>query len=143
MVEIKEFTGEKMQGALFHESITDALREVVSVAGGAKKIGSLLWPELPIDQAAGKVRDCLNSDRRERFNPEQVLLLARIGREAGCHAVMIYMSRECGYAEPSPVEPEDEKARLQREYIEATKAIVAIGNRIAEMETKSSVMRVA
>lgn len=127
-----------MQYALLHESITDALREVVQACGGPKKVGAMLWPELPIDQAAGKLRDCLNPDRREKLSPEQTVLLARMGREVGCHALMVFMARECGYADPSPIEPEDEVARLQREFVEATKALGALAARIESVQTMSA-----
>lgn len=69
-----------MQMSLHHESITDALREVVQSAGGAKKVGALMFPDMPTEHAASRVRDCLNADRRERFTPDQVLMLIRIGR---------------------------------------------------------------
>lgn len=130
-----------MQYALMHESINDALREVVQAAGGAKKAGSTLWPELPIDQASGRVRDCLNSDRREKFSPEQVMLLAKLGRQCGCHALALFMARECGYADPQPIEPEDEVARLQREFAEATKALGAMAARIEAVQTQAATLR--
>lgn len=132
-----------MQYGLIHESINDALHEVVQATGGAKKVGAMLWPELPIDQAAGRVRDCLNHDRREKFSPEQVVLIGRMGREVGCHAVATYFARECGYADPTPIEPEDEIARLQREFVEATKALGAMAARIEAVQTHSPVRRVA
>lgn len=127
-----------MQYALLHESITDALREVVQASGGPKKVGAMLWPELPIDQAAGKLRDCLNPDRREKLSPEQTVLLGRIGREAGCHALMVFMARECGYADPVPIEPEDEVARLQREFVEATKSLGALAARIESVQARGN-----
>lgn len=123
-----------MQYSLMHESITDALREVVQAVGGPKKVGVALWPELPIDQAAGRVRDCLNADRRERLNPEQVVLLGKMGRGVGCHAIATFLARECGYSDPQPIEPENEIARLQREFVEATKALGAMASRIEQIQ---------
>lgn len=116
------------QGQLFHESISDALREVVQVLGGPKAVGVLLKPELPADQAGQYVRDRLNPDRRERFSPDQLVLLAERSRQAGCHAIPLYFARHCGYADPQPLEPEDERARLQREYIDAVKRLEGIAS---------------
>lgn len=132
-----------MQYGLLHESITDALREAVQALGGPKKVGPALWPELPFDQAAGRVRDCLNADRRERLNPEQVVLLGKMSRQVGCHAIAVFIARECGYADPQPIEPEDEIARLQREFVEATKTLGALANRIEHVQQTSGVRRVA
>lgn len=123
-----------MQYGLLHESLNDALREVIQAAGGTKKVGAMMFPEMPVDHAAGKVRDCTNPDRRERFTPEQVCMLLRLGRQVGCHAAMAYMARECGYADPQPIEPEDEVARLQREYVEATKALLQMASKIEGLQ---------
>lgn len=125
-----------MQMSLIHESLNDALREVVQAAGGNKKVGTMLYPEMPADHAAGRVRDCLNPDRREVFNPEQVLLLLRIGRQCGCHSAMGYLAFESGYSTPVPMEPEDEVIRLQREFVEATKTLGFLANRIEHIQSR-------
>lgn len=132
-----------MQLSLHHESITDALREVIQAAGGAKVVGSKMFPDMTVDYAAGRIRDCLNNDRRERFTPEQVLMLLRLGHQVGCHAAMAFMAREAGYSDPQPVEPEDEVARLQREYVEATKALLQMANKIDAMQTRVVMKSVA
>lgn len=119
--------------ALFHESVTDALREVVQALGGFKKVGAAMRPEKSVDEAARWVADALNAERRERFDPDQVLWLLRAGRAAGVHACANYLMREAGYADPVPIEPEDERARLQREFIEASKVISGIGDRLARL----------
>jgi hypothetical protein len=126
-----------MQIALIHESINDALREDVQAIGGNKAVGAILWPELPIDQAAGKVRDCMNTDRRERMTPDQLALIVRMARRKGSMAVMRWMAHDAGFAEPVPVEPEDERAKLQRDYIEATKMLAQIANRIDSIPVRS------
>ena len=117
------------QSALFHESLADAVREVVRVCGGSKALGAKLWPEKAPEAAGRLLQDCLNDTRPERLNPEQLLLVARLGRERGCHVVMQYLAREAGYADPQPIEPEDERAKLQREYIEAVKLLARISDR--------------
>ena len=131
-----------MQYGLLHESLNDALREVIQAIGGTKKVGAMMFPEMPVDHAAGKVRDCTNPDRRERFTPDQVMLLVRLGRQVGCHSAMNFMARESGYADPQPIEPEDEVARLQREFLEATKTLGALAAKIESVQS-ASLRRVA
>lgn len=97
-----------MQQRLIFDGIEDALSEVVRACGGPKAVGARLRPELPIEQAAGWVRDCLNSARREHFSPGQVVLLLRLGRDVECHGAMTYLAQECGYSAPAPVTPESE-----------------------------------
>lgn len=119
--------------ALFHESVTDALREVVQALGGFKKVGATMRPEKPVEEAARWVADCLNQDRRERFDPDQVLWLLRAGRAIGSHAAANYLMRESGYSDPIPVDPEDERARLQREFIAAAETVQLIAERLARV----------
>ncbi len=119
-----------MQLELMHESINDALAYIVQSLGGAKKCGSLMRPELPADQAAGWVRDCLNPTRREKFSPEHVVWLFRMARQAGVHSGFAYLAAECGYAAPSPLEPEDERAELMREFIEAERRLQRLAGRL-------------
>lgn len=126
------------QSRLFHESIYDALGTLVAALGGPKKVGPMLWPEKTLDAAAQLVRDCLNSARKERFDPEQTLLLLKKGREIGCHDAVNFICGEAGYANPAPIEPEDEYARLQREYINAVNLLAKLTPRIEEQRTKLS-----
>lgn len=100
------------QPELFHESLNDALREVVQALGGPKRVGAAMRPEKSPDEAGRWVLDCLNADRREHFHPDQVLWLLREGRRIGCHAGARFMNREAGYAEPVPIDPSDQKQKL-------------------------------
>ncbi|WP_342049905.1 MULTISPECIES: hypothetical protein [unclassified Cupriavidus] len=118
------------QTALFYEDINDAFNEVVRACGGAKVVASKLWPEKTPDAAHRLLLACLNESRIERLSPEHVLLLLKMGHERGCHAAMNFMAREIGYEDPKPIEPEDERARLQREFIEAQKAMTALAGRM-------------
>lgn len=119
-----------MQMALIHETLTDAMREAVQAIGGNKKLGAVMYPDLPVEQAAGRVRDCLNTDRREIFSPEQLVLIARLAKAAGNHSIVEYLAIELGYLKPVPVDPENEIARLQREFVEATKSLHHMASRI-------------
>ncbi len=121
------------QQPLFHKSISDALRDVIRVCGGSKAVGLKLWPEKSAEAAAKLLSDCINDTRPERLTPEQLLLLARMGRDRGCHAVMQYFAREAGYADPVPIDPADQKAELQRQFVEASKHIAAIADRIERL----------
>lgn len=131
-----------MQMSLIHESITDAIREAVQAIGGNKKLGALMFPDLPVDQAAGRIRDCLNPDRRELFSPDQVLMIARLAKSSGNNTIMGYLAAELGYLKPVSIDPEDEIARLQREFVDATRSLHHMASRI-ESITATSVRRAA
>ena len=130
------------QPALFHESVSDALREVVRALGGAKQVGHRTRPDLAIDHAARWVSDCLNDDRREHFTPSQVLWLLTAGRESACHVAMGCIAAQAGYAEPVPVSLEDERSKLQREFVECTKTLSRISEALGLDHKLPAAMRV-
>jgi hypothetical protein len=121
------------QNALFNEDIHDALADVVRALGGSKAVGVALRPDLPMPQAARWILDCLNRDRREKFDPDQILYLLREGRKAGCHSAMNFLCDEAGYARPVPLEPQDEAAQLQRLFIESVQQQKLIASRLERL----------
>ena len=74
----------------------------------------------PVD--AGKwLLDCLSSKRNDKLCLEQVLWILREARKINCHAGATFILRDAGYADPQPIEPEDERAALQRSFVESVK----------------------
>jgi hypothetical protein len=132
-----------MQDALFHESVYDALRAIVERAGGAKAVGARLRPLKAPDEAGRWVLDCLNPSRAERFDPEDMIQMLRIGREVSYHGAKHWIDGETGYAPSMPVEPLDERDALQREYIESVKAAQRIAARLERLAIASNVKAVA
>jgi hypothetical protein len=118
------------QQSLFHEDINSALNGLVAALGGAKAVGSKLYPDLSMDSAARRLLDALNSNRDQQLSQTQFLTLLKWGREAGHHGVMEYLADEAGYTRPSPRDPEDQKAELQRQFIEAVKLSEQIARRL-------------
>lgn len=118
------------QPELFHETLNEALTAVVQSLGGKKAVASMLWPEKTIDEGARYLADCLNSDRAANLAPEKLLLLLKCARAKGIHLGMAWILEDCGYATPQPIEPMDELAELQRQFIRAAESIQAISKRI-------------
>lgn len=116
--------------SLFVESIEEAVAEVARVCGGRKAFAAAMWPSLPVRDAHNRIDACLNPERREQFHPTDILYIMRQGREAGCHSLMLFLARESGYTDPQPVEPEDERAKLQREFVQAQKAMAQLAARM-------------
>lgn len=103
-----------MQMQLINETWREALQDVVKACGGHKRVGVLLWPEMESrpEAAGNKLRDHLDADRREKLSLEQILLLMRLGRQAGVHSAMNFLADELGYTRPTPVSREDSETRL-------------------------------
>ncbi len=115
------------------ETVNDTLIEVVKALGGSKVVGLKLWPELLVDQAQRKLLDCLNTERPARLDPEQVAFLFRLEREAGLSTGFNAFCRMNGYEATKAFIVEDEKARLQREFIEAQKSMQAMLERMERL----------
>ena len=123
---------EKNSLPLFLEDIYDALRAVTQAAGGPKVIAARLWPLKPLDQARKELLDALNRDNPRKLDPEEVMAVLRAGREIGFHQAKHWLDAELGYEQGPPLDPLDERAQLQRDFIAAVQA----SERIAERLTK-------
>ncbi|CAN5859156.1 hypothetical protein BH11PSE13_BH11PSE13_12370 [soil metagenome] len=115
------------------ESLTDALVECVRACGGSKAVGPVLWPEKTPDAAQRLLLDCLNDDRPAKLSPEQLLLVLRLARQRGHHGGINYIAGDLGYGTPVPIEPRDEIADLQRQYIEAARTMSKMADRIDKL----------
>lgn len=115
------------------DDFNEALIACIKACGGSKVVGAKLWPEKAPDAAQRLLLDCLNEDRPARLAPEQVVLVLRMARERGCHAGMQYLCDSLGYAEPLPIDPRDEAAELQRQYIEAARSMGKLAERIERL----------
>lgn len=121
---------------LYHEDIYEAIRTAIQALGGAKKVGSTLWPDKSPDKAGELLNNCLNVTRNEKLDPEQVLFLSREAKKIGCHSIADYYAGDCGY-KLIPIEPKDEMAELQRQFIEASKTIQKLSHQIEKTTLKA------
>lgn len=126
-------TAHEAQLPLIVESLEDAIRATVQAMGGYKRVGADMKPELAADAAGRWLSDCLNPDRRERLTPHELAYIRRRARQAGIHILAAFEARDAGYAEPVPVEPEDERAALQRALVASTKQLQQMLRRLQEI----------
>jgi len=106
------------QFELVHDDIFSALRGLVSACGGSKVIGPQIWPGKG-EKSAAWLDDCLNIDRAAKLDPQELILLLKLGRDRGFHSAKHFLDDETHYERSAPIDPEDQRAKLQREYIEA------------------------
>jgi len=125
------------QMPLFYDTYEDAIRDCVTALGGNKAVGNMLWPALPADEAGRKLAHCLNPEKREKLDLGELRLIRREARKAGVHILAHYEARDAGYTEPQPLNPEDEAAQLQREFIASVKALEAIQARMGQLQERT------
>lgn len=125
-----------MQIPLIHEDFLDALKTCVQALGNTKKVGVMLRPEWEDEpeKASRWLLACLNHGRDERLSYDQVFKVMREAKKVGCHSAMFYITQLIGYTEPAPIEPEDEKAKLQREVVQIGKVLDGIVTRLEALQ---------
>jgi hypothetical protein len=123
---------------LFVEDLTEAIRATVQALGGFKKIGAELKPELPVEQAGRWLADCLSPEKREKLGPNELALIRRKARAKGVHILAAYEAHDAGYAPPVPIEPEDERAQLQRAYVDAVGRLEAITRGLQQLSGRAA-----
>jgi len=116
------------------DGINDALIGAVKALGGSKQVGPLLWPEKAPEAAQRLLLDCLNPERPAHLTPEQMVLVLRLARRRGHHDALGWLLAELGYAPTTPIEPRDEAAELQRQFVAATEMLREIGARLQSLQ---------
>src|SRR5579859_5558966 len=124
-------TGGQQQIEFPYENIYDALRAAVQSAGGAKVVGHMLWPAKPVADAHRELLDALNRDRPRKLDPEEVLRVLRLARDAGFHAAKHFVDDHTGYVRGAPMDPQVARDKA----IEAVQAAAqALARATAELE---------
>lgn len=117
--------------ALFYEDEFDALSRTISNSRrGFKEVASFLFPHLKLESAYARLKACLNSERDERLTLGQVVALCRFCES---YDVLMFMADELSHARPVPVTRDDERVRLQREFVEATRVQQGIIDRLERL----------
>jgi hypothetical protein len=119
---------------LLVDTINDAIRDTVRALGGSKVIGPALWPTKKAEAAARYLDDCLNPNRDHKLDIEEILTIARLGRDKGVHIIAAFVNMDIGYAPPTPVNPADQKAELQRQFIQGVGTLSALLKRVERLE---------
>lgn len=112
------------QQPLFVEDIYDALRHAIGALGGAKIVGHQLWPHMNPAKAGEKLNDCLNRDRPQKLDPEEIQMISRLAGQAGCHTVAHFQATDAGYSAPDWRTPEDIEDEGRRELAALLKQVV-------------------
>ena len=126
-----------------HDSINDALRQVVQDAGGAKAVGARMYPALPVARSQQRVNDSLNSEHAQHFNELEILWLLKLGRECGWpKRAMLFIATDCAYSAPEPVETPDEREQLQRDFIAAAAQLKQMSVRLEAITARATLQAV-
>jgi hypothetical protein len=118
---------------VFFDNVNEVLVECVKACGGSKAVGVEIWPAKGMDAAQRHLLNCLNLDRNEKLSPDEVLLIARMARDVGCHVYVEYLAQALSYSKPEPIEPVDELKELLRVQNELRSKLLAGTERVEKL----------
>lgn len=121
------------QEMLFIEDEYEALRVDIMACGGNKKVGSLLWPEKSPDKAGELLSNSTNRDRPEKLDLSQIKFLIRLAKQHNSYAYLRYTCDDTGFTRPEPIDPKDEQAELQRQFIKSVEMQKQIMSRLEKV----------
>lgn len=108
----------------FYEGPEDALRAAVQALGGAKKVGSMLWPDKGVDNSARLLLDCINPGRAEKLEITQIMRIFSLAKDAGCNGPFAWFAAEIGY-DIKPITRAEEVDRLTTVVEQSSKTLAA------------------
>lgn len=109
------------QEELFHEDIYSAFRTDVQKCGGFKTVGNLLWPTMDVTKAGERLSQCLTADRPEKLSLAEIQFIKKMAKKKNSFAYITFDMEDVGMTKPQPIEPEDERAQLQKAFTESVK----------------------
>lgn len=101
------------QPDLWHDTFLDAVGAAVHAAGGMKRVAHKLWPNLEHSTAAARLRGSMNVGHAQKLDQDELLAIARLGKDAGDNSIMEFLARELGY-ELKPLTPTESKKLAKR-----------------------------
>jgi hypothetical protein len=121
-------------GRLFYDDEFDALAQTITNSEKPfKQCAAFLFPHLKQESQYARLKACLNPEKDERLTLGQIIALCRFCES---YDALYFMADELEHERPTKRAPEDELARLQREYIEAVRALKTLTPKIEEAQTK-------
>ena len=124
---------------LFYDDEFDALQRTIADSERSfKECASFLRPDLKPESAYAWLKACVNPSGDQSLKFGQVISLARFCKR---YDMLFFMADELHHARPEVLDPEDERARIQREFAEA----VAKVKDLADQATAAGIfpMRIA
>lgn len=114
----------------------DAIGDDIKALGGPKAAAGIFFPAKTPDQGAATLRAWANPGRQEEPDFGQLMMLIEEARKrVGFSEVARYM--ECRLnARIEFLSPEDERAKLQREYIAAVNRLQSLASRLDQNDAR-------
>lgn len=118
---------------LFYDDEFDALQQMIAGSERSfKECAAFLRPDLKPESAYAWLKACVNPQGDQNLKLGQIVSLARFCRRTD---ILFFMADELKHERPKPLNPEDERTRIQREFAEA----VAIVKDLADQASAAGI----
>lgn len=119
---------------LFYDDESDALAQMIANSERTvKQCAIFLWPGMKPESAYARLKVCLTTGGDQYLRFGQIIALARF---CGTADPLYFMADELEHDRPVKRAPEDELAKLLREYLECRKRGDQLEPRIEEQRAK-------
>lgn len=108
----------------FYEGPEDALRSAIAALGGAKAVGQMLHPTKSMEDARTLVLNCINPERKEKFDYSQIIFIFREAKRRGHTSGFDWFSNQCEF-ESRPITENEQKDRMLAVVEQSTKTLAS------------------
>ncbi len=113
-----------------NETIQEAIADDIKVLGGPKAAAAIFFVAKTPDRAADTLRAWCNPSRAEEPSADELfLLIEKVRQRVGFSEVARYMEQRLN-CRIEFLSPEDEKARLQRQFVDAVATVQSLARRL-------------
>lgn len=119
-----------------NETEKEAIADDIKALGGPKPAAAKLHPSKSPERGADLMRAWSNPSRQEEPSLDEIIQLIEAARErAGYSEIVRYIEQRLN-CRIEFLTVEDERARLQRAYVDAVAAVVSLGKRLEANEAR-------
>ena len=126
-----------MQEPLWHDSLQDALRDILTAVykkGWAQKAAADMYPTEDPTAKGSWLQHALEKGRPEKPSIDDIIWIMRLGHKHGLHGAMYFLSDEIGYSRPAAIQPEDQYDELTKQFIAAAESIESTVKRMEKIK---------
>ena len=140
MTDRTAYNGEQLP--LLDDTFEDVMAALARAMGGKKSFAERLRPELDgePERARRWLLDCLNPEHAAQFHVDHLLRAMKAGREAGCHVLVAWLTRETGYQTPAPAAQPSQRTLLLSEDARLAKRRAQIADDLDRIERQATVL---
>lgn len=119
-----------------NETIEEAIADEIKALGGPKQVAGVFYADKTPEQGAALIRPWCLPNRPEEPSPSQLLLLIEMAKAKQGYSEIARFIEQRLSCRIQWLDPEDEQARLHREFVNAVDRLESIQKRMERNDTR-------